>query len=385
MPRPPAFLVVLLAVLALAALAALVLVLLSGAPLGREQAKALLEKELAKLRRDPRLAGASLSLSVPAKGFELELVAPEAEGKVFHGASSGKLFTSLLVARKVEAGALRWEDPVAPHLEPGLLEGLVRPEDLEAVTVADLLAHTSGMADYFAGPRVDGSPSVAELVAAEPGRSWTPRELLDFSRRSQEPGRRGDYLYSDTGFVVLGLLVERLYGGDFAEVAKRELFAPLGMADSYYPGRSGPPSPPAKPLAPLRLGGTELSTAASLSADWAGGGAACTLADFQRLASALGGGRIVSRETLGLMSEPRNRFETGIRYGLGMMRLRFGEFFPLLRGMPDMVGHMGVLGVQVFVEPESGTSVVVSLGADGRMEESVKLLIVAMQVAARLR
>ena len=143
-----------------------------------------------------------------------------------------------------DAGDLSFSDPVSPLLAPRTLDGLfvVDGKDHQAsVTVDQLRSHTSGVADYFADPTKNGKP-VSNLIVDDPGHSWTPSELLEFSRARQTtvgvPGQK--YHYSDTGYILLGLLVEKLYGAPFETILDRELLSPLGMDRSWMPFRSKP-------------------------------------------------------------------------------------------------------------------------------------------------
>lgn len=377
-------LIILGSMLGLGILGVGVLAYLMSTPLSRAELETFLNAEVQATRGQKRLENAGLLLVAPENDLRLERGGPRPD-QTFHTASVGKLFTAVLIARKVEVGTIGWESSVADILGKELLQGLIDDVDLPRVTIADLLGHTSGMADYFDGPTVDGSPRVAEIMVKEPGRLFSPQDLLDHSRQHQKPGKRGDFHYSDTGFTVLGLVVEKLYGQSFTEAVQGEIFVPLGMDDSYYPGRSLPVNLPAKDLAASWLGSHDLAGQASLSADWAGGGVASTLKDLGIFATALARGDVLRPDTLAFMAKERHVFETGIHYGLGVMTLRFGEFMPLLDFLPSMIGHMGILGTQVFLEPASKTTMVVSLGADGQMEASVRLLISAMTGLARLK
>ena len=74
----------------------------------------------------------------------------------------------------------------------------------------------------------------SELVLAEPDRFWTPADLLDFSRRRQRPvGRPGErFAYSDTGYILLGRVLEQATGRAFHELLHERILTPLGMRDS---------------------------------------------------------------------------------------------------------------------------------------------------------
>ncbi|MDX2008115.1 MAG: serine hydrolase domain-containing protein [Meiothermus sp.] len=357
---------------------------LLSSPLTAGQARDALTKRVQALqRKSPRLAQTRMLVLSPSFSGDFGAAAEQP----FHVASMGKLFTTMLITQLVEQGKLRWDSRLVELLPPETLENLFvagRVDYRDQVTLEHLLAHTSGIGDYFAGPVRGGKP-VVEQIALEPQKVWTPQELLEVTRTGQTahfaPGK--GFLYSDSGFVVLGLVVEAVYGKPFVEVVHQRIFGPLGMDHSYFPFRTRPARATA-PLSPVWVNGTEFSHSPALSADWAGGGVASTTADLLKFGSALMEGRLVSPETLEYLSQPLNRFERVIRYGRGMMRLRFADFFPLLSAYPDMIGHMGILGTQLFFDPKSKTVVVISLGSTGHMEDSVRLLIEVVGVLRRL-
>jgi len=302
----------------------------------------------------------------------------------FHIASIGKVPTAVLVMQLVESGAFSLETPVVGllptrTLDGGLLAGLVEPARIATVTVGDLLAHEGGVADYFEGPVTSGA-TLLERVIAEPDRFWTPEDLLDFSRTFQKPVGPG-FTYSDTGYVLLGLMLEHVTGRAFHELLHERVFTPLGMDDSYMLYRSEPVAG-ARRIAPFTLGAVEASTFRSVSCDWAGGGIVSTLGDLTRFSRALHRGQLVSEASLARLTAVRNRFRRGIHYGTGMMELRFEEFFFLLRGLPRPTGHIGVLGTHMFYDAVNDAHIVMNFGGTTEMVRSFRTLI---QIETELR
>jgi D-alanyl-D-alanine carboxypeptidase len=294
----------------------------------------------------------------------------------FHAASIGKLATTALVMQLVDD----LDTPVVELLPAPLLESLfvVNGVDHAAhVTVRQLLDHTSGVADYFDGPTIDGPP-VRHLILSEPDRAWRPTELLDISRRTQRavgaPGAQ--FAYSDTGYILLGLLLEQVSGRSFEDLLRERIFEPLGMRDSFLAPRPG------VAIAPAWLDGADVSTFRSLSADWAGGGIVSTPDDLARLGRALHDGTLVNEAQLAEMQRARHRFRPGIHYGTGMMTLRFSEFFFTLRGLPALTGHIGVLGTHLFHDPVNDVVIVMNFASTREMVASFRTLI---QIEAQLR
>ena len=357
-------------------------------------ADAVASKIDAMVRRLGRKAGdsspgrreASLLLHYPTRGLD---VLAEAEGlsiDAFHVASVGKLFTAVLVGRLIDEGAISLETTVATVLDPGVIEGLfvVEGEDhRHEVTVRHLLGHTSGLGDYFEDPCRDGK-NMVDLIVSEPERRWTPETLLGFARDQLTavgtPGER--YRYSDVGYVILGLLVEKLRGRPFHEVLHRDIFEPLNMERSWMPYRSSP-AVGEENIRRAFLQGTDVSGFPSITADWTGGGVASTERDLLRFSRALWNGELLSGQLLDEMTKSLGRFNLGMHYGLGFMEYRFGEFLFLLKGLPHMYGHMGVLSTQLFCEPKEDIHVVVNLASDKAHASSVRLVISALRMGRR--
>lgn len=295
----------------------------------------------------------------------------------FHIASVGKVFTAVLVMQLVEAGVLALETPVVGVLPEGALDGLVAEARVSSVTVGDLLAHEAGVADYFEGPVTSG-PSFMSLVVDEPDRLWEPDDLLEFSRSRQVPVGPG-FMYSDTGYILLGVMLEHVTGRPFHELLHERIFEPVGMTRSWMPWRSAPAEGAdvagGTAIAPFTLGKIEVSTFRSVSCDWAGGGIASTLGDLTLFSRALFGQRLINGESLARLATVRNKFRAGIRYGMGMMELRFEEFFFLLRGMPRPVGHIGILGTHLFYDSVNDAHIVMNFGGTSEMVRSFRTLI----------
>ena len=323
----------------------------------------------------------------PALGVEVSVGDP---GVAFHAASVGKLATGAVTMQLNERGALDLDAPVVEVLGADTVQGLVVVDGRDRgteITARQLLAHTSGVPDGFAGRLARGHARgvrpLARQVIDDPDRRWAIEDVLEHTRRHQRaaagPGER--FVYSDTGFALLSLVVAALERQPFPSVVESRVLRPLGLTGSWMPavGRAATPtgvSAERVPLAPILLGGTDLSGRAGLSIDgFGGGGIAFTPGDLADFVEALHSGQIVSPASIAAMTETTSRFRTGIRYGLAMMRVRFGAFSPFLRSLPDATGHLGVSAAHAWrIEPLDAT-IVLSLGSDRAMTRSFRLLI----------
>lgn len=338
-------------------------------------APARLERMLDRVTRRRRGLGAP---QIALRGPRHELRYGD-QDQAFLAASITKLFTGAIVLRLVEAGRLALDTRVDTLLPAEELAGLFR-DDAAAPTVLDLLQHRSGAADYFEGRR---GASVMKEVLAHPELPWTPAELLDFTRERLRPvGRPGErFHYSDTGFVLLGRIIEELDGRAYHEAVHAHIIDPLELTRTFLPGLTTP-AVGSSALAPVWIGRHELSTAPGLSCAWAGGGIASTTGDLITFSEALHGGRLVSAEHLALMAAAQGRYRGGIHYGAAMMELRFEEFSRLLRGRSRPLGHLGSSGTSLFHDPASGVHLAMNFHARRELPRLIRTAIAIHTAAA---
>ena len=306
----------------------------------------------------------------------------------FHAASIGKLFTAVTIMQLAEEGALDIADPVADYLAADVLAGLFVHDGVDyadKVTIAQLMEHTSGVADYYADP-VDTGVAVQLDIIQNTDTVWTPEMLLAVSRQRQHavgtPGKQ--FHYADTGYVLLGLIIERIEQKPFHQVLADRFFAPLAMVDSYMPYRSTPTNAQPLPVADAWVDGVNLRAARSISADWAGGGVVTTPNDLLRFSQALHNYSLISKASYLRMITMRNQFRTGLYYGVGIMAVRFGEFSWTLDFLPESLGHIGILATHLWYEPMTDTTVVLNYGSTDRLESSFMDLITIKTTLRRI-
>ena len=144
----------------------------------------------------------------------------------FRIASLTKQFTAALILRLEEEGLLRVEDPVGRHIEE------YPPENAERITLHHLLSHTSGLPSYT------NLPGFMDWEAATP---FSPGEILALTWEaplSFEPGT--DFEYSNSGYVLLGWIAERVTGLSYAEALRTYVLDPLELLDTGYDGSLRP-------------------------------------------------------------------------------------------------------------------------------------------------
>ncbi len=307
----------------------------------------------------------------------------------YHVASIGKLFTATLVQMLAERGHLAVKDFISQYLPHSTLDRLFVYQDIDyasQVTIEHLLGHTSGVADYFEGGTTEGKSFINEILT-NTGFHWTPEKLLAYTRDHQRSvGIPGNvFNYSDTGYILLGLIIEKVTGKSFAQNLKDEFFLPLEMNNSYLMFYSEPANTPKKEINKIWFNKVEITGFESLSCDWSGGGIISTTADLLKFNQALRKGQLVQKSTLESMDSCTHKFQPGIYYGLGMMEIRFKEFFFLLGKLPKIKGHIGILSTHLFYDPSTDAHIIMNFGSNTFMVGSFKALIEIENTLQRMR
>jgi D-alanyl-D-alanine carboxypeptidase len=300
----------------------------------------------------------------------------------FHTASIGKLFTSVLIHQLIESGKLSLNDSVQKILGTDILKNLFVYEGTdysEKVTISHLLAHTSGVDDYF--DSVDKkNKSVIDEITTNPDKFWTPIDLVNFTRTNQKaiapPGAK--FHYSDTGYILLGMVIEKITTKKLEVVLQEKIFTPLAMKNTYMYLRSEPSDKMKLPVSTMMLRDKNVTSFKSLSADWAGGGLISTTEDLLLFHKALINGKLITKTTY-LSLVGKNKFMDGIYYGQGLMTVRFGDMSFLMPNTPDLHGHSGLLSTILFYSPDYDSHIIINLGSTEDVGDSFELMFWIMQ------
>ena len=208
----------------------------------------------------------------------------------FRAASVTKSVSAAVAVRLACEGRLSLDEPLADQLSRGLLERWRALDTLRRATPRQLLAHTAGLPNYFA------DEAFHARVREAPGRAWRAVELVDHAAAHATPSfASGEgFGYSDTGYVVVGMLVEQVTGRPLHQVYRELVFDPLGMERTWLEGHE-----PARTrdVAHHYSGGVDWARI-SPTIDWAGGGLVTTAPDLARFVRALWSERIVDRRGL---------------------------------------------------------------------------------------
>jgi len=293
--------------------------------------------------------------------------------------SMPKMFTAIAIAQLAEAGKLRYDDPIIKYL-PDYPDKEIAQE----VTIDELLTHTAGFGNYFHPPFFER-------------RIATVKDYLAFVAQDPlvaEPGKQ--WQYSNSGYVVLGAMVERVAGQDFYDYIRDQIFKPAGMENTGYyrsdeavenvavgytsgpgliimrPGQGPPepekPQPDTKAPTPPSSGTARKETTPFRPYRGSpAGGAFSTVGDLLNFVNALESHKLVNAASLALIQKGKvNTSFPDQQYGYGFIEWKVGQ--------TRIVGHGGgAPGVNTMLQiyPDLGYTVIVLSNYDPPAAEQV--------------
>jgi D-alanyl-D-alanine carboxypeptidase len=252
----------------------------------------------------------------------------------FRVASVTKTFVATLVLRLAAQGRLKLGDSVERWL-PGLVPAG------GTITLRELLNHTSGLYNYT------DDPTWKQEEITNPGRRWSPRELVAFATAHPALFPTGtSWSYSNTNYILLGLVLEAVTGEPLGQELQEQLFQPLALRSTSFPtgtaidgpyahGYLGSGSGLVPPGTPL----VDVSTLVDPSELWAAGGIVSTGDNLTRFYAQLLKGRVLPRPQLKAMETAGGASHS---YGLGL-RLTFTVCGEALGHDGDAPGYRNVV------------------------------------------
>lgn len=288
-----------------------------------------------------------------SKGYGLanaELNVPNAPHTKFRIGSLTKQLTSAAVMILQERGKLSVKEPACKYLENC-------PEAWKDVTIHQLLTHTSGIPNFTALPDWKAK-KVLNLSAAE---------LIGLVRDAPlkfQPG--ADFEYNNTGYYLLGLIIEKVSGQKYEAFLKENIFAPLKMNDTGYDFGQ---------ILPHRASGYSRRGSETVNAAYtdhripfAAGGLYSTVEDLYRFLTALDGEQLLKKSSIDALFTPDKR-NYAYGWGTGVWKNR------------KLVAHSGGIdgfSSHVFKFPEERAAVIVLLNSDGVLAQTAAMDLNAM-------
>ena len=295
-----------------------------------------------------------------ASGNTFQNGTPIPTDATFEIASTSKAFTAATVLLLMEDGLLTLDQPIGELLPPEYTTGLIVIDNHDytpELTVRQILSHTSGLPDYWNDPPyiLPGVNAFLFAYILSPQRFWTPDNILAYVPGLDPifvPGT--GWHYSDTGYLLAGLIIEELTGKQLHEVYRDRIFNPLGINDTWLHWRESPVSGLTESH---RYEGTwDMYDKQHNSADWAGGGLVSSIRDLETFIRALADSSLFSDPAT--IDEMTNWIGTGtpwVQYGLGLFRTWLDN------GQGEIWGHDGYGNSWMYYWPDHDVTMVGTL------------------------
>lgn len=282
---------------------------------------------------------------------------PLTSSHIIRVGSVTKTFTAVIILQLVEDGQITLDDLLSKWFADFPEAG--------SITIRELLSHRSGIYEILRNPAV----LVSLLI---PQKYWKPDELVKIASQ-EKPGAQGEYSYSNTNYILLGLIAERVTEQDMASLYRERILEPLRMNATYFIPYEDPPETlisgydrdmlPLPGIFKLKPGDISAATAAYTS-----GAMASTADDLRIFYDGLFSGKLISPAMVEQMAaffpanDPGTPQLTG--YGLGLFRLdvegeqvwaSLGEFIGSMTmiayspGNHDIVAIVGNLSLYDYV------------------------------------
>ncbi|WP_151480473.1 serine hydrolase domain-containing protein [Streptomyces albicerus] len=244
-------------------------------------------------------------------------------GDRFRIAGTSKTFVATVMLQLVGEGRLSLDDTVE-HWLPGVVSG--HGNDGSAITVRQLLQHTSGLFDY-----TSDFPEMASVAGYQADRytTWTPEQLVSITMRHTPDFAPGTgWGYSNTNYILAGMIIQKATGHSWEQEATARIIRPLHLRHTLAPTTySRIPGRHLHGYSNFGEAGPSIDvTGFDPSAGGAAGAMISTTADLNRFYQALLGGRLLHPAELAAMKATVRAPELdpgwpGVRYGLGLMEV----------------------------------------------------------------
>ena len=260
--------------------------------------------------------------------------APPLDGEVRIG-SNTKTFVAVVIMQLVQEGKITLDEPIETYL-PGLIHG--EGIDASKITVRQLLQHTSGLPEYT------DQIGLEDKVFENRDIYYSPRDLIDIALTHPaafEPGSQ--FKYTNTNYIVLTLLAEKVTHRPLAEQITQRIIEPLGLTHTYYPGPGEEDIRDTHPHGYHRNSSAEeWKDITHMDPSWAGGAGAMisTPSELGTFIQATFNGTLLTQDSIAEMKKTVDTGQPNRGYGLGIFSMPLscgGEAWGHSGGLPGYV------------------------------------------------
>jgi D-alanyl-D-alanine carboxypeptidase len=271
-------------------------------------------------------------------------------GEQYFIASTTKLFTTACILHFAAQNKLSLNDKITRYLPAELTAGLhvYKGKDYSnLLTIKNLLAHTSGLPDYFQ-QKNRGEKSLEHQLFSGQDQTWSVEEVSTFCKNNTplfEPGRKGKAHYSDSNFQLLGKIIETISEKTLEETYQAIIFRPLQLVKTYLFSDMSDTRPKT-----LYYKNLPLSIPKAMSSFGPDGGIVSTSEEMLVFIEAFFSGKLFPAHYLNAL-KVWNPIFFPMQSGIGIHRFKLPWILSPFNPIPEFIGHSGLSGALAFYVP----------------------------------
>lgn len=300
----------------------------------------------------------------------------------FFIASTTKLFTTALILKLESEGKLKLEDKINKYLETSVMAGLhiyKNKDYANEITIKHLLAHTSGLPDYFQNKGANGK-SLEDEIAKGEDQFWTFYQAIERTKTLQPlfaPGTKNKAHYSDANFQLLGKIIETITNKSYSENCNEYIIKPLGLANTYLYLDATDTTPKT-----LYYQAKPLIIPKAMTSFGPDGGMVATTADMLVFIEAFFTGKLFPASYIANLQE-WNKIFFPMQSGIGIHLFKLPWLFNPTGAVPYFIGHSGLSGALAYYSPTKNLYVVGTVNQVAHPDLSFKTMIKLAQIATK--
>lgn len=289
-------------------------------------------------------------------------------------ASTTKLFTTAIILYIKSEGKLKLEDKISKYLDKSIMNGLhlYKGKDYsDAITIKHLLAHTSGLADYFQGKGTNRKSLQDELVSGN-DQFWTFEQAIERTKAIQPlfiPETKNKANYSDANFQLLGKIIEIITNKSYSTCCDELIIKPLHLTNTYLYKDARDEIPKV-----LYYKGNELHIPKAMTSFGADGGIVSTSADMLIFVEAFFTGKLFPSSNIDELQEWNNIFFP-MKSGIGIHLFKLPWIFNPTGAVPYFIGHSGLSGALAYYSPKENIFIAGTVNQVAHPDISFKTMI----------
>lgn len=354
-----------------------------------EEAKLKIENKLmGTVDSDPKLFNAYLLIHSDKLNVHWNMAYGESANaeQPYHTASIAKAFTAMIVAKLVEEGKISYNDRISDYLSEDVMMDLhiYKGTDFSKdIRIEHLVTNSSGLPDFYEEKPSQDKPFLDKLLD-DPSRFWTPQETIQWTKQNMNPrfppGKKCHY--TNTGFNLLGMIIEAVATKPYHEVLHEYIFQPLKMNHTYLSQYSDPAEQSRFLVASLTAKGNKINVEdhRSFSSIYAGGQTVSTSEDLLTYMKAVVGNQLIPKESLEKMKQWQKMW-LGVDYGYGLMRVRMLPFTEKY----NVWGHLGSIGSFMLYNPVMDVYIIGNFNKTGHLSKTVQFVFNTLRTLASIK